>query len=47
MKEEKDFLNSMHGMKQTDHQEEEEDDQKQQQKIQQFIDAFEAFLEDC
>ena len=47
MNEENDFLNSTSGMKNIDHQEEEEEGQKQQQKIQQFVDAFEAFLEDC
>ena len=47
MNEENDLKNSTSGMKPIDHQEEEEDDQKQQPKIQQFVDAFEAFLEDC
>ena len=47
MNEENDLKNSMLGMKQTDHQEEEEEGQKQQSKIQQFIDSFEDFLNDC
>lgn len=47
MKEERDLLNSTSGMSQIDHQEEEEESQKQQPKIQQFVNAFEAFLEDC
>lgn len=47
MNEENDLKNSMHGMSQIDHQEAEEEGQKQQPKIQQFVNAFEAFLEDC
>ena len=47
MKEDKDLKNSMHGMKQIDHQEAEEEGQKKQQKIQQFVNAFEDFLNDC
>lgn len=47
MKEEKDLKNSTSGMKNIDHQREEEEGQKKQQKIQQFVDAFEDFLNDC
>ena len=47
MKEEKGLKNSISGMNQIDHQEEEEADQKERQKIQQFVDAFEDFLNDC
>ena len=47
MKEENDLKNSISGMKPIDHQEEEEADQKEQPKIQQFVDAFEEFLNDC
>ena len=47
MNEENDLKNSTSGIKNIDHQEAEEEGQKQQPKIQQFVDAFEAFLEDC
>ena len=47
MKEERDLKNSTSGMKNIDHQEAEEEGQKQQQKIQQIVDAFEDFLNDC
>ena len=47
MKEERDSKISMHGLKPIDHQELNVEDQKEQPKIQQFVDAFEAFLEDC
>ena len=47
MKEDNDLKNSISGMKPIDHQEAEEEDQKQQQKIQQFVNAFEDFLNDC
>ena len=47
MKEENDLKNSMHGLRPIDHQEENVEGQKQQQKIQQFINVFEAFLNDC
>ena len=46
MKEEKDSKNSISGMKQIDHQKEEEESQRKIT-LQQFVDAFEAFLEDC
>ena len=47
MKEERDLKNSTSGMKPIDHQEAEEESQKQQQTLQQFVDAFEDFLNDC
>ena len=47
MNEENDLKNSMYGIKNIDHQEAEEEGQKQQSKIQQFIDSFEDFLNDC
>ena len=47
MNEEKDLKNSMHGMKQIDLHKEEEEGQKQQPNIQEFVDAFEDFLNDC
>ena len=47
MNEEKNFLNSTSGIKNIEHQEAEEHDQKELQTLQQFVDAIEAFLEDC
>ena len=47
MKEENDLLNSTSGMKNIDHQEAEEEGQKQQQTLQQFVNVFEDFLNDC
>ena len=47
MKEENDLKISMHGLSPIDHQKAEEEGQKKQQKIQQFVDAFEEFLNDC
>ena len=47
MKEDNDLKNSMLGMSQIDHQKAEEEGQKEQQKIQQFVNAFEEFLNDC
>ena len=47
MKEERDSKISTNSLKQTDHQMENVEDQKELQKIEQFINAFEAFLDDC
>ena len=46
MKEENDLKNSISGMKPIDHQEEEEAGQRKIT-LQQFINAFEEFLNDC
>ena len=46
MKEDNDLKNSTSGMSQIDHQEAEEEGQRKIT-LQQFINAFEAFLDDC